>query len=198
MVARSGHPDQLTPRDSYQEAVRQGALKDYWQKRWGRAGEFAGWLTEANLPSLSLEQAIALYQASGGRRGAEFRSNTLEDIRDSLDFLLYDTIKLESRFDECVSEGGSYQLAGAGKEFMSYLLCLRQPALLGVWNASAERALRVLGSYPGTLRKGHWGLRYLDLLEALQRVRLRFQLADFREVDLFAYWVAKSARASSI
>ena len=195
MVARPGHPDQLTLRDSYQEAVRQGALKDYWQKRWGRVGEFSGWLTEANLPALSLEQAIALYRTSGGRRSAEFKCNTPEEIRDSLDFLLYDTIKLESRFDECVSEGGAYQLAGAGKEFMSYLLCLREPALLGVWNTSAERTLKLLGMYPDTLRKGHWGLRYLDLLEVLHRVRLRFGLDDFREVDVFTHWVSKSARA---
>lgn len=196
MVAQPGHPDQLSLPDSYREAVQQGVLKDYWRRRWGRAEESSGWLSEANLPSLSMEQAVALYQASGSRRSREFRNNALDEIRDSLDFLLYDTIKLESRFDECVVEGGSYQLAGAGKEFMSYLLCLRQPALLGVWNASAERALKVLGMDPSTLRKGHWGLRYLDLLEALQRMRLRFQLADFREVDQCAYWAAKSARAS--
>jgi hypothetical protein len=196
MVARPGHPDLLTLPDSYREAVQQGALKDYWRRRWGRAEEFSGWLSEANLPSLSMEQAVALYQASGNRRSREFRNNALDDIRDSLDFLLYDTIKLESRFDECVAEGGSYQLAGAGKEFVSYLLCLLQPALLGVWSASAERALKVIGMDPSTLRKGHWGLRYLDLLEALQRMRLRFQLADFREADQFAYWLAKSARVA--
>ena len=196
MVARPGYPDQLALRDSFRESVQQGKLRDYWQKRWGRAEEFSGWLSQVNLASLSMEQAASLYQASGGRRGAEFKSNPLEDIRDSLDFLLYDTIKLEGRFDECVAEGGSYQLAGAGKELMSYLLCLREPALFGVWNSSAERCLKSLGRYPDTLRKGHWGLRYLDLLEVLQGVRVRFGLADFREVDLLAHWMGSSARTS--
>ncbi|HZA21915.1 MAG TPA: hypothetical protein VFA32_04815 [Dehalococcoidia bacterium] len=196
MVVRPGRPDQLTLRDSYQEAVQQGDLKGYWSKRWGRSEEYPAWISDTNLPALSKEQAVALYQASGGRRSAEFKSNNLEEIRYSLDFLLYDTIKLEGRFDECVAEGGSYTLTGAGKEFVSYLLCLREPSLLGTWNASTERALRVLDIYPDTLRKGHWGLRYLDLLEVLQRVRLKLGLGDFREVDLFAYWVARMTRAS--
>lgn len=194
MVARPGRPDYLTLRDSFPEAVQQGTLRHYWEKRWGRAGEYAGWLSDANLPSLSMEQAVTLYQSSGGRRSAQFKSNTLEEIRDSLDFLLYDTIKLEGRFDECVAEGGAYALAGTSKEFISYLLCLRNPALFGVWNASAERALRVLGLYPATLRKGHWGLRYLDLLEVLQQLRVRLRLGDFREVDLFCHWASRSAR----
>jgi hypothetical protein len=194
MVARPGC--QLTLQASYREAVQRGMLEDYWGRRWGRAEEYSRWLSDINLPSLSKEQAVALYRASGDRRSAEFNSNPLEEIRDSLDFLLYDTIKLEGRFDECVSEYGSYQLAGAGKEFVSYLMCLHDPGLFGVWNTSAERALRVLGRYTDTLRKGHWGLRYLDLLEALQRVRLSFALADLREVDQFTYWVSKSARPS--
>lgn len=196
MAALPGHPNQLILQDSYHKAVQQGELKGYWSRRWRRAEEYSTWISDTSLPSLSMEQAVALYQASGGRRSAEFKSNNLEEIRDSLDFLLYDTIKLEGRFDECVTEGGSYKLASAGKEFVSYLLCLREPALFGIWNASAERALRVLGMYPGTLRKGHWGLRYLDLLEVLQRVRLKLGLADFREVDVFAYWASKSAGSS--
>jgi hypothetical protein len=196
MVARPGHPDQLTLQDFYQVAAQRGELKGYWGKRWGQTEEYySTWISDTNLPSLTIEQAVTLYQAAGGRRSAEFKGNSLEEIRDSLDFLLYDTIKLEGRFDECVAEGGSYKLAGAGKEFVSYLLCLRGPTLFGTWNVNAERALRVLGMYPDTLRKGHWGLRYLDLLEVLQRVRLRFGLDDFREVDVFTHWVSKSARA---
>ncbi|HEU0022323.1 MAG TPA: hypothetical protein VFR55_11715, partial [Dehalococcoidia bacterium] len=128
----------------------------------------------------------------GSRHSQDFKTNSIGEIRDSLDFLLYDTIKLESRFDECVSPGGAYQLAGAGKEFVSYLLCLREPGLFGLWNSQVERTVKFLGLYPATLSKGHWGLRYLDLLDALQRVRLQMGLVDFREVDRFAHWVARS------
>ena len=192
MVARPGRPDQLTLRETYVSTAQSGQLVAYWKKRWHRSDEFAGWLAEARLPALSMEQAIALYRASGGGRSGDFKANSIDEIRDSLDFLLYDTIKLEGRFDECVSPEGAYRLAGAGQGFVSYLLCLREPNLFGLWNNQAECMLKALGSYPDTLRKGHWGLRYIDLLDVLQRVRMQMGLADFREVDQFAYWLAKS------
>ena len=64
--------------------------------------------------------------------------------------------------------------------------------MFGLWHNQAERALRVLGVYTGTLSKGHWGVRYIDLLDALQVVRVQMGLANFREVDQFAYWLASS------
>ena len=144
---------------------------------------------------MSPEQAAGLYRASGGGRLREFRTNPIEEVRDSLDFLLYDTIRLEGRFDECADAEGAYKLAGAGKEFVSYLLCMREPSLLGIWNSNAEGMLRALGIFPATLRKGRLGTRYMDLLEALQRVRGQLGLVDYREVDEFAYTVARLARS---
>lgn len=192
MATRSGRPDQLTLRESYWSAVRSGPLDSGWGKRWDRSLEYAAWLAQPSLPTLSLKQALVLYRASGGSRSREFNANSIDEIRDSLDFLLYDTIKLESRFDECVAAEGAYRLAGAGRGFISYLLCLREPSLFGVWNRQAERTLKVLELYPATLDRGHWGLRYIDLLDALQKIRSRMGLADFREVDRFACWVARS------
>lgn len=194
MVARPGRPGQLELVDAYYDALRRGDLEGYWRRRWLKAGEYAGWLLESALPELSMDEARTLYRAAGGNRPKEFAANPIEDIRDSLDFLLFDTVKLEGRFDECVSPEGAYKLAGAGKEWASYVLCLRDPALFGVWNASAERALRALGMYPQTLRRGHWGLRYLDLLEVLQQLRMGTGLPDFQSVDLFTYWLSRSRR----
>ena len=144
-----------------------------------RSEEFAGWLNQGALPSLSMDQALTLYAASGGNRRAEFKSNAVEEVRDSLDFLLYDTVMLEGRFTECAAEDGAYKLAGAGKEFVSYLLCLRDPSLFAVWSPRAERTLRKLGMYPERMKKGPLGVRYLDLLEVLVLVRQRLGLGNF-------------------
>ena len=144
-------------------------------------------LEQNALPFLESEQALRLYRASGGRRPAEFRSTPIEELRDSLDFLLYDTIKLEGRFDECASDEGAYSMPGAGREFVSWLLCLRNPALLAVWNSNAERMLKRLGTYPQTMNRGPVGIRYLDLMESLAGVRARVGLRDFVEVDILAY-----------
>ena len=193
-----GTSDRTTGRfelaQAYRETAQTGALASYWKRRWQRAVEMAGWLEQERLPDLTEQQAKTLYRAAGGSKGKEFAGNPVAEIADTLDFLLYDTITLEARFNECVAAGGAYKLPGTGKEFISYLLCLRQPGLLAVWNPAAERALRRLNRYPRGLGAGHWGLRYMDLLEAAHRLRPEFGLADFREVDEFCYFVSRKAK----
>ena len=185
--------DRFELAQAYRETAQTGVLASFWKRRWQRSQEMEGWLEPEALPALSEQQARALYRASGSSRISEFSTNSLAEISDTIDFLLYDTVTLEARFNECVAEGGAYRLAGAGKEFISYLLCLRQPGLLAVWNTAAERALRRLGRFPRGLGKGHFGLRYMDLLDVAHRLRPEFGLADFREVDEFCYFVSRKA-----
>ena len=178
----------------YEGAIESGADAAYRKRRWGRAAEFADWLGQDALPSLEPEQALKLYRASGGRQAAAFAGAPIEEIRDSLDFLLYDTIKLEGRFDECAADDGAYSMPGAGREFVSWLLCLRNPALLAVWNGNAERMLKRLAAFPETMNRGPVGIRYLDLMEALATVRARVGLRDFIEVDVLAYLSTRPRR----
>ena len=166
-------------------------LLNYRRKKWLRSAEFRHWLQQDSLLTLSMDQALALYKASGGRDAVRFKTNTIEDIRDGLDFLLYDNIKLEGRFDECAAPDGAYNMAGAGREFPSYLLCLSNPRLFGVWNANAEELLKRAGLLPASIKRGPMGIRYLDLLEALNLVRARSGRQDFREIDELGYQAAR-------
>ncbi len=166
-------------------------LQEYRRKKWHRSGEFYEWLQEGALATLDMKQALGLYRASGGRDTSRFKTNPIEEVRDGLDFLLYDIIKLEGRFDECAAPEGAYRLAGAGKEFPSYLLCLSNPGLFAVWNANAERLLQRAGLLPNNIKRGPIGIRYLDILEALNKVRARSGLRDFREIDELAYQAAQ-------
>ena len=191
MATGPGGADWLGCRDAYQQALINGRLEDYRNQRWQRSQEFAGWLDEVNIPSLTADQALAIYRASGGRHIREFKANPIEEVRDSLDFLLFDTLGLEKRFDESASTEGAYNLAGAGKEFVSYTLCVRDPGLFAFWSSHGERGLRRLGIYPKELRRGNLGLGYMDLLEAMNVVRGRMGLADFRAVDEFVYSVTQ-------
>lgn len=181
----------LTLRRRYAESLTDGTLDAYRKKKWDRSQEFVCWLGQVALESLDPIQAMALYRASGGRYGRAFQDNRVDELRDSLDFLLYDTINLEGRFDECAAPEGAYKLVGAGKEFISYLLCLQEPGLLGVWNANSERLLRLMGAFPPTMNRGPIGVRYIDLLDALNRVRFQLVLKDFREVDEMAFLAAR-------
>ncbi len=191
MASQSRIADPASLKEGFLIAQQSGGLPPSVVRRWQDADRLAALLSENALASLSMDEAAALYRACGGAKGREFRANPVEEIRDSLDFLLYDTIKLEGRFHECVADEGAYKLHGAEKEFASFALCLREPRLFGVWNAGAERALRRLGLHPGTLNRGQWGVRYIDLLDALQRLAARFGLSDLAEADRFAAWVAR-------
>ncbi|MCH7737408.1 MAG: hypothetical protein IH872_08405 [Chloroflexi bacterium] len=166
--------------------------QEYRRKKWLRSAEFQQWLQEDALPTLNMEQALELFRASGGRDIAAFKTNTIEDIRDGLDFLLYDNIKLEGRFDECAAPDGAYRMAGAGKEFPSYILCLSNPSLFAVWNKNAEGLLKQAGLFPAGIKRGPVGIQYLDLLEGLNQVRARSGRHDFREIDELAYQAART------
>ena len=192
--SQSGRVNLDDLRRLYDEALESGADSGYRKRRWGRAPEFAAWLGQDALASLQPDDALRLYRASGGREASAFSSTPIEELRDSLDFLLYDTIKLEGRFDECASPDGAYKLPGGGREFVSWLLCLQNPALLGVWNTSAERMLKRIGSYPDSMNRGPVGIRYLDLMEVLASVRAHLGLRDFIEVDVLAHLSTRPLR----
>ncbi len=177
------------------KAEAEPKLAKYRRRKWARSMEFAGWIDDAALPSLTMEQAQSLYAASGGTHRQNFNNNPIDEIRDSLDFLLYDTVKLEGRFQECADDAGAFKLKGAGKDFVSYLLCLSEPRLFAVWNVNAERALRKLGLEVRALRRGPMGVGYIDLLEGSELVRQRLGMADFRPVDELFYTVSRPMAA---
>ena len=172
--------------ESFRRAEQGGDLDAFRRRRWGNAGR-AGWIDQDYLPTLTEAEARALYRGAGGRQVKRFGSNAIADLRDAVDFLLYDTIKLENRFEECATETGGFGLAGAGKEWPSYLLTLREPSLFAPWSPHTERTLRRLGMLPAGLRSGHPGLCYIDLLDILGALARRMQLPDFRSVDEFCY-----------
>ncbi len=178
----------------YAAADQSGQLVSYRRRKWGRRGEFISWLEQEALWAMDESQALTLYRCSGGREPREFIGNGIEELRDTFDFLLYDTIKLEGRFDECAAPDGAYKLRGVGKEFVSYLLCLRDPSLFGVWNANAERLLRRAGLYPESMQRGPVGIRYLEFLEASVRLRYHLGFGDFTLLDELGYLLARSKR----
>jgi hypothetical protein len=198
MVTRSTDatmPDWSALANDFSRAVSDGSLDTFRRRRWAKAEEFRAWLREDALPALTEKQAAALYRGAGGRQIARFRANPIADVRDAVDFLLYDTIKLENRFEECALETGGFGLAGAGREWPSYLLALRDPTLFAPWNPHTERTLRRFGMLPSGFNRGHPGLCYIDVLDILANLAQTLRLPDFRAVDEFCYLNGRNARA---
>ena len=179
------------------EAFRAQVLHMSAMDRWDRIGQFQGWLQQSALPHMTLEQAQTLYSASGARKGKEFKANSLEEVRDSIDFLLYDPLSLDGRFSECVDPEGAYTLKGCGKSFVSYLLCLRYPQLFGHWSSYSDRSLSMLGMARPKARKmaQGQGTTYVQYLDLLWSVRKAAGMPDFPELDKFMWWLAKEGKA---
>ena len=188
-------PDWPHLAETFRRAEQDGELNAFRKRRWGNDGR-ADWLDQDYLTALTEAEALALYRGAGGRQVKRFGANPIADVRDAVDFLLYDTIKLENRFEECATESGGFGLAGAGKEWPSYLLTLREPTLFAPWSPHTERALRRLGMLPRGIRKGHPGLCYIDLLDTLAAMAHRLHLPDFRAVDEFCYLNGRQKRAA--
>ncbi len=188
-------PDWPALAEGFHRADRDGELEAFRRRRWGNDGR-ADWLDQDYLPSLTAAEALALYRGAGGRQARKFSANPIDEVRDAVDFLLYDTIKLENRFEECAVETGGFGLAGAGREWPSYLLTLREPTLFAPWSPHTERTLRRLGMLPSGFRNGHPGLCYIDLLDILGGLALRMQMPDFRGVDEFCYLNGRQKRAA--
>ena len=181
--------------ESFRRAEQGSDLDAFRRRRWG-SDRRVDWLDQDYLPTLTEAEALALYRGAGGRQAKRFAANPIADVRDAVDFLLYDTIKLENRFEECAAETGGFGLAGAGKEWPSYLLTLREPTLFAPWSPHTERTLRRLDMLPLGLRRGHPGLCYIDLLDTLAALAYRLHLPDFRRVDEFCYLNGRQKRAA--
>ena len=187
-------PDWPALAEAYHAAAASAELDAFRRRRWGRADEWQGWLEQDALPELTEDQAVALYRGAGGRQVSKFRTNPIEEIRETVDFLLYDAIKLENRFEECAVAAGGFGLIGAGKEWPSYLLALRDPTLFAPWSPHTERALRRLGMVPAGFSQGHPGLCYIDLLDILGNLARRLHVPDFRSVDEFCYFNGRNRK----
>ena len=185
-AAANPRPDWPAIAHAFAQATDAGELDTFRRRRWPNP-DAAGWLEQDRLANLTETQAATLYRAAGGRHIANFRANPIAEIRDAVDFLLYDTVKLENRFEECALATGGFGLAGAGREWPSYLLTLREPNLFAPWSPHTERALRRWGMLPPGFKGGHPGLCYIDLLDVLHGLRVRIGLSDFRNVDEFCY-----------
>ena len=168
-----------------------GLLAGFRKKRWGEFEKWRGWLDQNTLPYLSLEHSLVMFRASGSKGIKAFGANKIDEIRESLDFLLYDPVSLEGRFAECVALDGAYHCGGFDKEFVTFLLCLREPSLFGVWQPYVVKALKIFGNCPLNFGKGHVGLAYLDLLDALMEIRRVTGLPDFISVDEYCYAITR-------
>ncbi len=171
----------------FNELLFSGQLEKLRQRKWGRSAAVLELLEERRVETLSPEDAYRLYRGlpiSQGKRKA-FLGNPIQDIRDSLWFLLYGEAPYEIRVWELLDDLGGYRLAGADRQLISALLCLKEPWLYGLANARVDRALRRLRLAPSLDRNESNAGKFQKTQESLWRLRTAAGFPDLTVTDDF-------------
>ena len=171
----------------FAELERSGRLEGLHHRKWGQSGTAETLIQEQRLRDLSPKDAELLYRGlpiHQGRRKA-FLSNPIQEVRECLWFLLYGEAPYEIRVWELLDDLGGYRLQGADRQLISALLCVQDPLMYGLTNATVDRALRKLGLFPRFgVRESNAG-RFQKLQEALWQVRQAAGFSDFKVTDNF-------------
>jgi predicted restriction endonuclease len=146
--------------------------------------------SEEHLPKLTMDEAEELYiglrtgsKSSRTRQLHNFRKNSLESIRTSLEYLLYGDEPLHVRFSELVDSDGEYKLSGGAEDFVSTVLHVYNPQKYAVWNTSAIDGLEELGFHAMIDYEDTVGKKYQRINEILGSISKEYDFDDLSVVD---------------
>ena len=171
----------------FAELERSGRLEGLHQRKWGQSGTVETLIEERRLQELSPKEAELLYRGLPIFQGKRkvFLGNPIQEVRECLWFLLFGEAPYEIRVWELLDDLGGYRLQGADRQLISALLCVQEPLMYGLTNATVDRALRKLGLFPRFgVRESDAG-RFQKLQEALWQVRQAAAFPDFKTTDDF-------------
>jgi hypothetical protein len=177
------------------EFRREDAKGGYEERRrewWGKLG-VKELITEEGIERLDPDAALWLYKNVGW--GAKlyprsFLESGIDSIKKALKYLLYGADPVEKRFFHVVDSRGDLKLAGAAREFASFLLCMRDPKSFAIWNGAVDAGLKMLGFLPARTRGEHVGVTYTKICQACEDVRQRAGFADLQATDEFIELIA--------
>ena len=174
--------------------LEQGSDLDRMRKRkWAKARIAHKLIQEDRIQALTPNEAGELYRSlpiSQGKR-SDFLDNPIEELRESLWFLLYEELSYEMRVWEFLDDMGGYRLKGGDRSLAAALFFTREPSLYGLVNTNVEKGLRRLGMAPKyDSNESHAG-RFQKVQEAVWQVQGMARFEDFSVTDDFLEALAK-------
>jgi len=141
---------------------------------------------------------IEYYSGGEGRQALNqiWRDRIIRDVpkfKDTLIYLLDESMPLEERFSDIVNSSGNKHIDGVGKALASAFLMDFNLQKYCLWNNKTEMGFSVLGWDLPYQSSDNDGVKYIKVLEQLRKLRddigskLNF---DFDEIDNFLHWIA--------
>ena len=174
--------------------LEQGSDLDSMRKRkWGKASIAHELIQEERIQGLMPDEADELYRSlpiSQGKR-SQFVSNPIDELRESLWFLLYEQLSYEMRVWEFLDDMGGYGIKGGERSLVAALFFTKDPLLYGLVNTNVEKGLRRLGMAPKYDRNESHAGRFQKVQEAIWQVQGMARFEDFSVTDDFLEALAK-------
>lgn len=147
-------------------------------------------LMKERLKNLTIEEAKRIYNevSVGGPKlyPKTFIENGIERIRASLDYLLYGSDDLATRFYNFAGNPESeYRLNGIGRAFASTTLFLIDHHANGIWNSAVDGGLKVLRLMPTWKFNDKLGDQYIAIVKILKDLQNACGFDDLSVTDEF-------------
>jgi outer membrane protein assembly factor BamB/thermostable 8-oxoguanine DNA glycosylase len=120
------------------------------------------------------------------RRGME-ATRDMPKLRETIAFLLNESIDIKTRINEVLKGNGRYKIAGMGKNLATAILHVFKPDKYAIWNNRVEDALKKFGLLPRL--SGDLGEHYLKLNQVLTDLKTKLN-TDLTTVDMFMYYIS--------
>ena len=129
--------------------LEQGSDLDRMRKRkWAKARIAHKLIQDDRIQALTPNEAGELYRSlpiPQGKR-SDFLGNPIEELRESLWFLLYEELSYEMRVWEFLDDMGGYRLKGGDRSLAAALFFTREPSLYGLVNTNVGKGSEATGN----------------------------------------------------
>jgi|SRR5690348_3939681 len=115
---------------------------------------------------------------------------TVSRFRQTLKFLLDETVPVEQRLNDVLDKNGKHHIEGLGRGLATSILMDLNPLVYATWNNKTEMGLTSLGRMPDFSKNEMLGSCYLKVLREISEIRnLRSELT-FLDIDYFLHVVS--------
>ena len=180
----------------FNDPAIQGKIKEYKPDREEAHKKWVEWLNTESLEKISDDELknkfIEYYDRGAGRHTfiPINRDRIIRDIkkfRETLKFLLNESIDIKQRINEVLENDGKYKIEGVGKALVTSFLFDFNPDKYCIWNNRVEIGLEKIGWKPQL--RGKMGEKYSQILETLEK--LKFVAPEpynnFNDIDTFLH-----------
>ena len=115
----------------------------------------------------------------------------MEKLKESLKYLLNESIEIKDRFDNMVDLSGKYHVKGMNIGLATAILHVYNPKKYGVWNGRSNKALKLLGKLPENI--GSLGSNYVMFNKKLHDLKDLLK-TDLTTIDCFLGKITEKSR----